>query len=54
MINRCGGGGSLTVTNSKRNANESNNEIQFFGLIQRVGKNMHALEPGHSDSSNSF
>ena len=45
---------SITVINSKRNANENNNEIHFFGLIQRAGKNMHALEPGHSDSSNSF
>ena len=30
MINRCGRGGSLIVTNSKRNANESNNEIHFW------------------------
>ena len=45
---------SITVINSKRNANENNNEVHFFGLIQRAGKNMHALEPGHSDYSNSF
>ena len=30
MINRCGGEGGFIVTNSKRNANESNNEIHFL------------------------